>query len=67
MLKPAPLFHEKDAPFVQRVGSGKSLFYTKLAMYAIAMELQQQAYNGPVALSGVWRLDLVWPSPQSSL
>ena len=36
-------------------------------MYETTIELQHQVQNGPVALLGVWQLDLVWTSPQSSL
>ena len=49
------------------VGSDKTLFYTRLTMHETTMDPQHQAHNGPVALSGVWWLDIVWPSPQSSL
>ena len=53
--------------FGQRVGSGKSLFFTRLTMHATTTETQHQVQNGPVALSSVWRLDIVCLSPQSSL
>ena len=36
-------------------------------MHATTMEPQHQAQNGPSVLSGVWQLNLVWPSPQSKL
>ena len=44
----------------------KSLLYTRLTMHATTMDPQHQAQNVTVAISGVWRLDLVWPSPQNS-
>ena len=31
-------------------------------MHATTLEVQHQAKNGPDALLGVWRLNLVWPS-----
>ena len=45
----------------------KSLVYIRLAMHSTNMEPQHQVHNGPDALSGVWGLNIVWPSPQSKL
>ena len=36
-------------------------------MHENTMDLQHQAQNGRAALSGLWRLNIVWPSPQSEL
>ena len=38
--------------------------YIRLTMHATTMEPQHQEHNVPAVLSGVWRFDLVWPSPQ---
>ena len=42
----------------------KILFYTRLTMHATTMDLQHQVKNVPVELLGVWRSDLVCPSPK---
>ena len=63
----SPFFIKKDDLFVQRVSSRKSVLYSRLTVHATTVEPQYQAYNGYVALLGVWSLDIVWHSPQSSL
>ena len=44
----------------------KILDYIRITTHATTMDPQHQAKNVTVAISGVWRLDLVWPSPQNS-
>ena len=45
----------------------KSFVYIRLTVHETTMDPQHQAQNGPGVLPVVWRLNIVWPSPQSKL
>ena len=45
----------------------KILVYIRITTHATTMEPQHQVQNGPDAILDLWRLNIVWTSPQSKI